>query len=317
MKPKNNDNCVPHTMRSIKASVINASNPSSMAPSIALESFDRSEIPPYAILSHVWDKDEVTFQDVHDLPKAKRMLGYEKIRLSCRQAEQHSLEYIWVDTCCIDKSSSAELSGAINSMFKWYQEAKICYAYLNTTSTLEDSEDSVSVFSNSKWFTRGWTLQELIAPKSVNFYGKAWKSLSSRMTLRKEISQITRIPERLLQNPQTLNSYSVAKRMSWAGGRITTRLEDGAYSLLGVFGVHMPLLYGEGRRAFIRLQEEIIKISHDESLFVWQGAFLREEILDMLAPDPAAFLSSELGLSIGPLYIGNGKTMENLMKQQK
>ena len=251
-------------------------------------------MPKYAILSHVWGKEEVTFEDIGDLFKARRMLGFEKIRLSCVQAKRDGLQYMWVDTCCIDKSSSSELSEAINSMFKWYQNAAVCYAYLNRTTTLDtpESGDELEEFANSRWFTRGWTLQELIAPRVVEFYGRLWFHLGSRYILREKISLRTGIPERVLRNPKTIRTYSVATRMSWASARNTTRPEDRAYSLLGLFDVHMPLLYGEGKRAFIRLQEEIIKSSDDETILVWDGDFLRgEERLTMLAPDPASFFN--------------------------
>ena len=252
-------------------------------------------MPKYAILSHVWGREEVKFEDIGDLSKAGRMLGYEKILLSCAQARRDGLQYVWVDTCCIDKSSSSELSEAINSMFKWYQNAAVCYAYLDATTTLASSQtgDELEEFENSRWFTRGWTLQELIAPRVVEFYGRSWVHLGSRYILRGKISHRTSIPERVLRNPKTIITYSVATRMSWASARNTTRLEDRAYSLLGLFDVHMPLLYGEGKRAFIRLQEEIIKSSDDETILVWDGDFLRgEERLTMLAPDPASFFNS-------------------------
>ena len=251
-------------------------------------------IPPYAILSHVWELEEVAFLDIDDIQRARHMRGFEKIRLSCQQARRQGLCYVWVDTCCIDKTSSSELSEAINSMFKWYRDAAVCYAYLSTTSHLgNDGDNDPAAFRNSRWLTRGWTLQELIGPKHIEFYGKSWNYLGTKLALRDEISSLTKIPKRLLQYPHVLSSYSIAKRMSWASERITTRLEDQAYSLLGIFNIHMPLLYGEGRMAFLRLQEEILRRSDDESLFVWDGAFLREDTkLDMLAPDAAAFIAS-------------------------
>ncbi|KAK0741534.1 hypothetical protein B0T18DRAFT_394114 [Schizothecium vesticola] len=147
-----------------------------------------------------------------------------------------------------------------------------------------------AVLENSPWFRRGWTLQELVAPQCVEFYGTKWLYLGNKHTLCERLSNITRIPRLLLRNPRALRPYSIAQRMSWAGGRNTTRIEDKAYSLLGIVDVNMPLLYGEGINAFIRLQEEIIKVSTDESLFAWSGHFHRDQLrLSMLAPDPDAF----------------------------
>jgi len=230
-------------------------------------------MPKNAILSHVWGKEEVTFERIGNLPKARRTLSFEKVRLSCVQTKRDGLRYVWVDTCYIDKSSSSELSEAINSMFKWYQNAPVCYAYLRTTTTLGilENGDPLEDFVNSKWLTRGWTLQQLIVPRVVEFYSRSWFHLGSRYILRKEISLVTGIPERVLRNPKTIKTYSVATRMSWASARNTTRPEDRVYSLLGFFYVHMPLLYGEGKRAFIRLQEEIIKSSDDETILAWDG----------------------------------------------
>jgi hypothetical protein len=126
-------------------------------------------------------------------------------------------------------------------------------------------------FSKSRWFTRGWTLQELIAPQNFQFLSKAWEPIGGRAELASDISQITKVSTSILKNPSKIKSASVARRMSWASNRVTTREEDIAYCLLGIFDVNMPLLYGEGSKAFTRLQEEIIKVSADQSLFTWTG----------------------------------------------
>ncbi|KAE9362978.1 HET-domain-containing protein [Stipitochalara longipes BDJ] len=240
-----------------------------------LEEFFGSQVPPYAILSHTWGKEEVTFQDITSSahpPTYKA--GFAKIEGCCTKAAQDGYEYVWIDTCCIDKSSSAELSEAINSMYKWYAEADICYAYLsdirsafvdsNELDGLDASRPTRS-FTTSKWFTRGWTLQELIAPRSVEFYAEDWTDLGTKSSRRDDISIITGIDVRVLdgENPAICN---VAERLSWAAPRQTTRIEDAAYCLLGIFQVHMPLLYGEGDRALIRLQEEILKTTEDYTL---------------------------------------------------
>ena len=243
-----------------------------------------TRIPEYAILSHTWGNGEPSFQDMQRGiadPKA----GFTKIKFTCAQAAGEDLSYARVDTVCIDKSSSAELSEAINSMYKWYQEAKICYAYL--------ADVPGKAFEQSRWFTRGWTLQELIAPFVVVFYSSDWSRMTTKSDLRKKISTITAISADAL-NGLLLDRFSVAQRMSWAWKRTTTRVEDLAYSLLGIFGVNMALLYGEGERAFIRLQEEIMKDSDDHSIFAWKsGPPAPATHGGLLATAPSQFASSD------------------------
>ena len=218
----------------------------------------------YAILSHTWypASEEVLYQDMEDIQRARMKVGWEKIELSCNQALRDKLNYVWVDTCCIDKSSSAELSEAINSMYQWYKNSKVCYAYLSDVSEPGELE-------RSRWFTRGWTLQELLAPSHVRFYSNKWESLGMRYTLSRSISDVTGIDEVYLTQEREVSRASVAQRMSWAAKRQTTRVEDVAYSLLGIFNINMPLLYGEGENAFIRLQQEIIRVNEDQSIFAW------------------------------------------------
>lgn len=234
-----------------------------------LEEFMDHRSTHYAILSHTWGNGEVTLVDMQrGLPHAEALPGFEKIRGACRQAASDGFKFVWVDTCCIDKSSSAELSEAINSMFRWYSDAKICYAYLSDVANVGDGPEAESQFRNSRWFTRGWTLQELLAPKEVVFYSREWIEMGSKEDLATTISEITGIdPEAL--GTLNITRFSIAERMSWASSRVTTRQEDIAYCLLGLFAVNMALLYGEGERAFIRLEEEIIKNSDDHSIFAW------------------------------------------------
>ncbi|KAH8596197.1 heterokaryon incompatibility protein-domain-containing protein [Bisporella sp. PMI_857] len=234
---------------------------------LKLEEFFDDHTPKYAILSHRWLNDEVSLQDMQDGTAIKKA-GHAKLKLCCDQAAMDGLQYAWVDTCCIDKTSSAELTEAINSMYRWYQNATVCYAYLSDVQTSEVSGDAS--FGKSAWFTRGWTLQELIAPASVEFYNFTWQKLGTKESLKDVISEITNIDVAMLEGVDP-EAFSVAKRMSWASKRTTTRPEDRAYSLLGLFEVNMPLLYGEGERAFIRLQEEIMKHSDDQSLFAWKS----------------------------------------------
>ncbi|KAK0750496.1 heterokaryon incompatibility protein-domain-containing protein [Schizothecium vesticola] len=280
------------------------------------------DLPLYAILSHTWGVDEVLYEDARhggeELRRCKKA-ALSKVLMAAQIAQREKLDYIWIDTCCIDKSSSAELSDAINSMFKWYECAFVCYSYL---SDYVDSEgQNREKLEKSRWFSRGWTLQELIAPIEVEFYDATWTVFGSRHGLSEEISRITGIDKPLLQRkhsfrpafcrhgdnessilrscpdcraaliqraqrkgvsskgviregeiPRLLGGYGISSRMSWAARRSTTRAEDIAYCLLGIFDVNMPLLYGEGGvRAFQRLQQEIVRHSPDHSLFAWEG----------------------------------------------
>ncbi|KAJ4148408.1 hypothetical protein LMH87_002879 [Akanthomyces muscarius] len=250
--------------------------------SLELEFFAGGDIPPYAILSHTWEPGEVTFQELQGNFYNASSQGWVKIRRSAQLAAAQELAYIWIDTCCIDKSSSAELSEAINSMFQWYEMAAVCYVYLSDVVAGQDPVDfaASSGRGSSRWFSRGWTLQELIAPRQVEFYNGDWQGMGTRAALSSAIRAVTGIPADILSfSPTTatasvsrlLELTSVAERMSWAAKRVTTREEDTAYSLLGLFDINMPLLYGEGRaKAFRRLQEEIIRATDDESIFVWR-----------------------------------------------
>lgn len=240
--------------------------------SLRLHSFVGDRIPEYAILSHTWEDDELSFQEllaVQDDPKdpATNKSGYRKVVDTCRKAREDGIAYVWIDTCCIDKTSSAELSEAINSMYRWYQKARICYVLLVDFDT--NAVDYEPAFSRCRWFTRGWCLQELLAPKNLDFFGKSWKYVGSKTVLKSFISKITGISEWVLMDGNQVSSTPVATRMSWAARRQTTRLEDVAYSLLGIFDVNMPMLYGEGPKAFLRLQEEIISRSNDRSILAW------------------------------------------------
>ncbi|KUJ20839.1 HET-domain-containing protein [Mollisia scopiformis] len=230
--------------------------------------FFEDDIPEYAILSHRWGPEEVTFRDLID-GTSKAKAGYNKIQFCGEQARRDGLEYFWVDTCCIDKSSSAELSEAINSMFRWYQKAARCYVYLSDVSIRKGKASDTSAectwesaFRASKWFTRGWTLQELLAPRSVEFFSREGNRLGDKATLEQQINEITGIPITALRE-QHLSQFGIDERFLWAKSRQTTRGEDKTYSLLGIFDVHMPLIYGEGEaKAFQRLRETIDKPSY-------------------------------------------------------
>ena len=227
--------------------------------------FNPQEIPPYAILSHTWGDDEYLFGDRNN-PDRRESVGFKKIAGCCALAARQGYEYLWVDTCCIDKTSSAELTESINSMYRWYQESHICYVYLADFFFDEPQNGRGVTFRKSRWFRRGWTLQELLAPSYVIFYDAEWKEIGSKSGLQSLLTDICGISTRHLFYPR---EASVAAKMSWASSRQTTRVEDVAYSLLGLFGINMPLIYGEGQNAFFRLQREIIQSSSDESIFAW------------------------------------------------
>lgn len=233
---------------------------------IELCEFDDNERPKkYAVLSHRWEKEEEI--SLQDLPKrsCRKRKGYRKISECCRIARAQNIEYVWIDTCCIDKKSSAELSEAINSMYE---------------------------FRESVWFKRGWTLQELLAPSSVEFYDRDWELLGPLSGLYDEVSNATGIKTKHLEDSRhAIRHASVAQKMSWASNRDTTKKEDMAYCLLGLFQVNMPVVYGEGGpKAFIRLQQEISKQSDDESLFAWNDDTMK--FTGMFAQSPKAFADS-------------------------
>ncbi|KAK0646367.1 hypothetical protein B0T16DRAFT_510501 [Cercophora newfieldiana] len=213
-------------------------NISSLIHTFQLMHFVDGDPPPYAILSHTWEDDEVT-----------------------RPANEDGLQWAWVDICCIDKTSSAELSETINSMFRYYREAFACYAYLRNPRE--------RTLWNARWFTRGWTLQELIAPFDVTFYDKNWVQIGAKSQMTTHLEEVTGIPEDILMHKMRLQDVSVYRRMKWAAWRNTTRIEDAAYCLLGIFDIAIPLLYGEGKMAFARLQEAIITRYQDQSLLAW------------------------------------------------
>ncbi|KAI0427891.1 heterokaryon incompatibility protein-domain-containing protein [Xylaria sp. FL1042] len=229
------------------------------------------DIEHFAILSHTWGPDEVTLQDWQNLSTAELELkgGYRKVDYCCKQAVKDGYDWVWLDTCCIDKTSSAELSEAINSMFRWYQDAAICYAHLEDVSDDVTGDALLPALTRSRWFTRGWTLQELLAPREVVFFSQNWQKLTTKLDSVQILSIITGIEGAYLEG-DPLEDASTAKKMSWAATRKTTRIEDVAYCLLGIFDVNMPLIYGEGKKAFKRLQEEIMKARpEDHTLFAW------------------------------------------------
>lgn len=240
-----------------------------------LESFNNeSKLPEYAILSHTWDspEDEIAFHDLNThrcpnyscncpkevsnagtigLGQSGKAVAWDKVKGTCDQALAHGYDYVWIDTFYIDKSSSVELQEAINSMFRWYEKAQVCFVYLSDVSTPDGPDQDQSEFRRSRWFTRGWTLQELLAPSRLVFFDKHWRAIGEAGDLKAIIGVITKIRRELIAGHagsvhQLLCRASIAERMSWASRRHTTRPEDMAYCLLGIFDIQMPMIYGEG-----------------------------------------------------------------------
>lgn len=286
--------------------------------------------PEYAILSHTWisPQDEITYQDFKtrkgdDENGVFKRKGWAKLKRYCDRAAKDGWAWAWMDTCCIDKTSTADTQEAIHAMFRWYQDAGICYVYLEDVDVHralghrgrgndddrdeQEKKNPMGVFDHgldlgpldldeivgrgniadpnsfahkalrhsvvdAKWFTRGWTLQELLAPHYLVFLDQDWRRIGTRENWAAEIMEASGIEARYLTSfdPTEFTSCSIAMRLSWASRRETTLEEDEAYSLLGLFGISLPLLYGEGRwRAFNRLQRELITYYSDDSIFAW------------------------------------------------
>lgn len=237
-----------------------------MTASVSIAS--NANLPPYAILSHTWgeDHDEVTLEDLkYDSNRTKK--GYEKLRFCAIRARERGLLYFWVDTCCIDKSNNNELATAINSMFRWYQNAAVYFVYLaDVTVSAQDRQRHCptwhSDFCNSRWSKRGWTLQELLASNIVYFYSENHVRLGDRSSLEQKIQEITGIDLEALRG-QPLSEFGVDQKFKWGENRLTTHEEDATYSLLGMFNIFLPLIYGEGRsNALRRLRKEIKESSN-------------------------------------------------------
>jgi hypothetical protein len=232
-----------------------------------------NEIPRYAILSHTWGDEnaEVTFQDMV-AGSGRHKAGFKKIKFCGEQAARDGLRYFWVDSCCIDKYSYTEVAVTINSMFQLYQNAVKCYVYLmDVPSSPCDGYDNVSqqpyetAFRASRWFKRGWTLQELLAPPSLEFFSREGDRLGDRSSLEQQVHEVTGINILALRGT-SLSQFSIQERLSWTHDRKTKREEDFAYCLLGIFGVGMPLTYGEGRSSALkRLMKTINRSCSNES----------------------------------------------------
>ncbi|ETS78830.1 hypothetical protein PFICI_08683 [Pestalotiopsis fici W106-1] len=231
----------------------------------------KDSIPAYAVLSHTWLSDndrEVTFQDLTTGEPTKKPAGYAKIHFCASQASRDGLEFFWVDTCCIDRTSSSELEEAITCMFSWYRDAARCYVYLEDVSANPEPGSSLSQtqrqdkleseFRRARWFSRGWTLQELLAPVDVVFFSVDQVLLGDKSSLESMIHEITGIPLDALRGKR-LAKFSLDDRLSWASRRQTRRKEDRAYCLLGILEIYIPRMYGMGDSAYDLLLDEIKK----------------------------------------------------------
>ncbi|KAI6027958.1 hypothetical protein BKA83DRAFT_4236765 [Pisolithus microcarpus] len=231
---------------------------------------DIQERRPYAILSHAWRVGETHHFHEIGTETVRIQPGYEKVEMCCELARQDGLDYVWIDTCCADANSSAAHTERTISAYTWYQQAQVCYTYLDDVDGSEDPREGRSTFRQSRWFSRAWTLQELLAPKHVFFFAKDWTMIGTKAGLASVISKVTGIHKDALEYPERVPCFSIATRMSWAKGRTTSKEEDRVYALMGLFGVNLPILYGEGEtRTFLKLQNEIIKTTDDQSIFAW------------------------------------------------
>ncbi|KAL8959902.1 MAG: hypothetical protein Q9193_003308 [Seirophora villosa] len=237
-----------------------------------------NESPDYAILSHRWGKTEVTFQMLTSLDWRKSNLDTDqmkKIREACKKARDREppIEWLWCDTCCINKNNSEELTTSLNAMFEWYHKATVCYAYLKDVDwdpirkQISKSVDMPS--QESVWFERGWTLQELVAPRYMEFFDRNWNFMGTRDGLSDKLQSVTGIAKDYLTGAASFKQASVATRIGWMAGRTTFEIEDIAYSMLGLLDISIPIYYGEGVKAFTRLQRTLMENSSDESLFAW------------------------------------------------
>lgn len=269
---------------------------------LKIKQFNPSCRPPYAILSHTWDDEEVSFAEVQSNRSAVRTRqGFRKIVSFCSNARKLGYDYAWVDTCCIDKRNSAELSEAINSMYQYYKNAAVCIVHLSDVTNQSNRAELLKSVRASRWLSRGWTLQELIAPAARLFFDATWNLIRDGKAVLHEIQEATGLPQAVLENSNEVVKFCAAQRMSWDSKRKTTREEDMAYCLMGLFDIHMSPIYGEGgENAFRRLQIAIMQVSFDQTLFAWKGPY---EESGLLARAPSDFHGSS-GVSIwGPRYL--------------
>ncbi|KUI59743.1 Vegetative incompatibility protein HET-E-1 [Cytospora mali] len=251
--------------------------------SLQVEEFPDSVRRKYAILSHTWGQNEVSFEEMARHRRATfttSKIGFKKIKRCCDVARRHGFEHVWIDTCCIDKRNSAELSEALNSMYRYYENADVCFIYLADVRPTPDRIELLARIQRSKWNSRGWTLQELLASSKRRFLAGDWSEIQDQEELIGAMSTRTGIAQRVLDDRRLISTVCLAERMSWVSRRHTSRPEDLAYCLLGIFNISMPILYGEGlQKAFWRLQMEIMQASFDQTLFAWRAPYAGSGLL--------------------------------------
>ena len=269
----------------------------------------RGTPPDYAILSHRWCSDgEITLSELDSsdlLDDFVTTPQLEKIREACREAARQGIEWIWIDSCCIDKTNSEELARSIRSMFQWYRSAEVCYTYLQDVD-MEKFDGNILCNERGKpseWFSRGWTLQELLAPRKMLFFDMNWHIIGDRYDLALPVEAITRISSNYLRGEADFRTASIATRMSWLADRKTQEPEDMAYGMLGILNVSLVPMYGEGHGAWMRLQRELLDTRPDESLFAWtalpgtlphhgNSSTWAADEWGLLAPHPTCFRDS-------------------------
>jgi hypothetical protein len=267
------------------------------------------DYPRYAILSHRWGEDEITYQEFMYFtsseygkqPSIAKMLGFDdrkregpgfqKVMNAVNKAVELGFRWLWCDCVCINKDSSAELSEAINSMYAWYRDAALCIVHLSDVADLAEDQTILKAVLASRWWSRGWTLQEFIAPRKLQFYTADWIYLTDKADLANHTEVIAGIPSKYILRKDN-DMACVAERLRWAAGRATTRPEDMAYCLLGLATVNMPLLYGEGgARAWRRLQEAIVSTISDDSIFAIKPPKHKSPKTYLFARRPSDFMS--------------------------
>jgi hypothetical protein len=282
------------------------------------------DVTRFAILSHTWERGELSYQDLHgqnDLSgshlcppdsdqDSDRKRSFEKLHNFCDIAKEYGTEFAWADNVCIDKSSSAELDESIRSMFSWYRDATICIVYLAQTNDLRD-------LVHDRWFARGWTLQELLAPRHLKFYSKRWHPLTEFLNDKISAEDVRKLNDQRLSRQLDLLSGAILKaaglvmqhvrdfipgirhpslpeRMQWIARRVTTRGEDQSYSLMGIFDVSISIAYGEGReRAFFRLFQAILEVGYERDWLLWTGRSVSPSIHPsrMIPSSPKCYLT--------------------------
>ncbi|KAJ8595030.1 hypothetical protein M405DRAFT_871979 [Rhizopogon salebrosus TDB-379] len=229
------------------------------------------------MLSHRWEENEPSLRHIQDKNVYKLDLvgGIMKLQSFCRTARDADYRWAWADTCCIDQTNNVEVQESVNSMFVWYRHAALTVVYLSDVPPSSKS----GALAKSVWNERGWTVQEFLAPRIVLFYQSDWTLyLNDRSPNHKDSAVIMReLGDATGIDPQALIVFhpgmgGTREKLQWVSRRKTTMQEDIAYSLFGIFGIHLPVIYGERKQnALGRLLQEIIAQSGDITCLDWVG----------------------------------------------